>query len=253
MSDVARGSANVPLAPDTFGRAVWDWAHGGRVPEIIERDDGYFEEGAGPEVYLSSFSQWPRGERRAMREVRGRVLDVGCGAGRVALELQARGLDVVGLDSSSYAARAARLRGVKTVWRKSLDEVGARVGGFDSIVMFGNNFGLFATPERARERLSEWARQAQPGTRLFAESTNAYGGGAPGMDRTYYRRNREQGRSPGELRARYRYNGSVGGWFTWLFVSRAELSSMVRGTGWRVEDVFGSQLSEPYVAMLELD
>jgi SAM-dependent methyltransferase len=223
------------------------------VPEIIERDDGYFEEGAGPEVYLSSFSQWPRGERRAMREMRGRVLDVGCGAGRVALELQARGLDVVGLDASNDAARAARLRGVRTVWRKSLDDVGGRVSGFDSIVMFGNNFGLFATPERAKERLSEWARRAKPGTRLFVESTNAYGGGAPGMDRTYYRRNREQGRPPGELRARYRYDGAVGGWFTWLFVSRAELSSIVRGTGWRVERIFGSQLSEPYVAMLELD
>ncbi|MGC2485422.1 MAG: methyltransferase domain-containing protein [Acidimicrobiales bacterium] len=245
-------STSAPTPPDTFGRAVWDWANGGRVPEIIERDDGYFEEGAGPQVYLSSFSQWPRGERRAMRDVRGRVLDVGCGAGRVALELQVRGLDVVGLDASRYAARGARRRGVKTVWRKSLDDVGERIGEFDSIVMFGNNFGLFATPERARERLTEWARRAKPDARIFVESTSAYGGGAPGIDRTYYRRNREQGRSPGELRARYRYDGAVGGWFTWLFVSRAELTSIVRGTGWRVDRICGSQLSEPYVAMLEL-
>ena len=251
MSDVAPPSARTP--PDTFGRAVWDWARGGRAPEIIERDDGYFEEGAGPEVYLSSFSRWPRAERRATREMRGRVLDVGCGAGRVALELQARGQDVVGLDASSYAVRAARLRGVTTVWRKSLDDVASRIREFDSIVMFGNNFGLFATPERAKECLSEWAQTAKPDTRLFVESTSAYGGGAPGIDRTYYRRNREQGRPSGELRARYRYDGAVGGWFTWLFVSRAELGAIVRGTGWHVERVFGSQLSEPYVAMLELD
>jgi len=250
VSDVAPPSARTP--PDTFGRAVWDWARGGRAPEIIERDDGYFEEGAGPEVYLSSFSRWPRAERRALREMRGRVLDVGCGAGRVALELQARGQDVVGLDASSYAVRAARLRGVTTVWRKSLDDVASRIREFDSIVMFGNNFGLFATPERAKECLSEWAQTAKPDTRLFVESTSAYGGGAPGIDRTYYRRNREQGRPSGELRARYRYDGAVGGWFTWLFVSRAELGAIVRGTGWHVERVFGSQLSEPYVAMLEL-
>ncbi len=253
MSDLVRGSTSARKPPDTFGRAVWDWAHGGRVPEIIERDDGYFEEGAGPEVYLSSFSKWPRGERRAVREMRGRVLDVGCGAGRVALELQARGLDVVGLDASDYAVRAARLRGVKTVWRQSLDDVGARVGEFDSMVMFGNNFGLFATPERAKERLSEWAGTAKPTVRLFVESTSAYGGGAPGIDRTYYRRNRDQGRPSGELRARYRYDGAVGGWFTWLFVSRAEMSAILRGTGWHVKGIFGSQLSEPYVAMLVRD
>ncbi|HTT58882.1 MAG TPA: methyltransferase domain-containing protein [Acidimicrobiales bacterium] len=253
MSNAERTRVDASAPGDAFGRALWDWVHGGRVPEIIERDDGYFEEGAGPEVYLSPFSQWPRGERRALGEMRGRVLDVGCGAGRVALELQARGFDVVGLDASTYAARAARHHGVKTVWRKSLDELGRRVAEFDSIVMFGNNFGLFASAQRAKERLSEWARLARPDARLFVESTNAYGGGAPGMDRTYYRQNRERGRLPGELRARYRYDGAVGGWFTWLFVSRAELSTIVRGTGWRVGHVLGSQLSEPYVAVLELD
>jgi SAM-dependent methyltransferase len=244
-------SARAPT--DTFGRALWDWSRGGRVPEIIERDDGYFEEGAGPEVYLSSFARWPRGERQALRKVRGRVLDVGCGAGRVALELQGRGLDVVGLDASMYAVRAARHRGVKTVWRMSLDDLGSRFGEFDSVVMFGNNFGLFATPERAKEALSEWARTAKPDVRLFVESTSAYAGGAPGIDRTYYWRNREQGQPPGELRARYRYEGAVGGWFTWLFVSRAELQAIVRGAGWRIEKIFGSQQSDPYVAMLVLD
>jgi len=43
-------------------------------------------------------------------------MDVGCGAGRVALELQSRGLDVVGLDESPLASQAAKLRGVHEVW-----------------------------------------------------------------------------------------------------------------------------------------
>lgn len=238
-------------ASDAFGRAVWDWVRDGPVPEIVERDDGYMEEGAGPEVYLAGARDWPSAERQAIRHVRGRVLDVGCGAGRVTLELQKRGFEAVGVDSSPLAARAARLGGVDTVWRTSLEKLGARVGDFDSIILFGNNFGLFETPEGAHDRLQEWARRTKPGARVFVESTSAYGGGAPGFDRTYYRRNRMNGRPPGELRARYRYEDSVGAWFTWLFVGRGEMRSILRGTGWHIARVFGSHIGEPYVAMLE--
>ena len=239
------------VTSDAFGRAVWDWARGGLVPEIVERDDGYTEEGAGPEVYLSGARGWPSAERHALRHVRGRVLDLGCGAGRVTLELQHRDFVVVGLDASSLAARAARLRGVETVWCTPLEKLGAGIGSFDSIILFGNNFGLFATPEGAHERLKEWAQLTKDDVRVFVESTSAYGGGAPGFDRTYYRRNRADGRPPGELRARYLYGNFVGGWFTWLFVGRDEMREIVRGTGWRIVRVFGSHVGEPYVAMLE--
>jgi 2-polyprenyl-3-methyl-5-hydroxy-6-metoxy-1,4-benzoquinol methylase len=68
-------------------------------PAVIERDDGFVD----PEFvsgYFTEFRNWGLLERSAMRSVRGRVLDVGCGAGRVALYLQRRGHDVVGIDVS---------------------------------------------------------------------------------------------------------------------------------------------------------
>jgi SAM-dependent methyltransferase len=236
---------------DVFGHALLDWAHGEPPPEIVERDDGYFDVGAGPDVYLSAIRGWPAAERQSVRAMRGRVLDVGCGAGRVALHLQTRGFDVVGLDSSPLALEAATLRGVKNVWLARLDNLGPRLGTFDTIVLFGNNFGLFATPDKARRRLTAWARQTKPGTRILAESTNAYFGGAPAMDRGYYRRNVERGNLPGQARFRYHYGGEVGSWFDWLFVSRREMRHILRGTGWRQTDVLGTSVSEPYVAILE--
>lgn len=236
---------------DVFGRALWDWARGGTVPEVIERVDGYFESGAGAPVYLAPLKEWPTAERHAMRYVRGRVVDVGCGSGRVALHLQRRGLEVVGLDRSALALRAAKLLGVHSLWRASLDDLVERLEEFDSVVLFGNNFGLFESPERARTLLATWAECAKPRTRIFAESTNAYGGAAPAIDRAYYRRNRANGRSPGEVQLRYRYGDLVSPWFTWLFVSRGEMRAIVRGTGWRVARILGDHPSEPYVAILE--
>ena len=187
---------------DVFGRALLDWAKGGNVPEIVEREDGFMQEGAGPEVYLAGQKGWPSAERQALALIRGVVLDVGCGAGRVALALQERGLEVIGLDSSQSAVAAAQSCGVKRAQRGSIDHLDHMIANFDSIVLFGNNFGLFRTLDHARELLSTWARTVKPGTKIFLESTSAYFGGAPGIDRLYYRRNLEAGRPPGSVRLR---------------------------------------------------
>lgn len=236
---------------DVFGRAVLAWAQGSTTPEVLERVDGFTQIGAGPEIYLSGVRDWPGAERQSLRHLRGRVLDVGCGAGRVALALQRRGLDVVGLDSSPLAARAARLRGVNEVWRTPVESLNRRLFDFDSIVLYGNNFGIFETPERARRILADLARYAKPTALMFLESTNPYTGAAPGLDRTHYHRNKRNGLAPGQVRLRFHYESFVGSWFDWIYVSRRDLRNVVRGTGWRPRLILGDELSAPYVAVLE--
>lgn len=239
--------------PDTFGRALLDWAGGGTDPEVIERDDGFWEFGAGYELYQAPFRDWLAAERSATRFVRGRVIDVGCGSGRVSLYLQQRGFDVVGLDSSPLAVRAARRRGAQQVWRLSLDDLAPRIASFDTVVLFGNNFGVFGTPRRLRRVLTDWSARMGPGARILAGSTNPYCGGAPALSRDYYFRNRTLGRMPGQVRLRIRYRRQVGPWFDWLFVSRREMRALLRGTGWRPLRILGGTPSEPFVALLEKD
>jgi SAM-dependent methyltransferase len=236
---------------DAFGTALLDWVRGGTVPETIQRDDGYVEEGAGPDAYLAGLAAWPAAERRSLVHVRGRVADLGCGAGRTSVVLQQRGFDVVGLDVSALAVRAARIFGVHAARLASASAFHREISEFDTVVMFGNNFGMFGTPERARQLLSRWATRAAPGTRILAESTSAYGGGAPITDRGYYRRNKELGLAPGHTRLRIRYGDVTGPWTNWLFVSRAELRQIVRGTGWAIRSIVGEQIAEPYVTVLE--
>jgi SAM-dependent methyltransferase len=238
---------------DVFGRALMDWARGGTAPEILERDDGYTDLSAGHEFYVAGFEDWPLSERQSIRYVRGRVVDVGCGAGRVSLYLQQRGFDVVGLDASPLAVRTARLRGVKEAWCLSIDELPKRLELFDTIVLFGNNFGLFGSPDRARKSLAVWARRTKPGARILAQSTNPYSGGAPAINRSYYRMNKQRGRMPGQVRMRSHYRGQVGAWSNWLFVSRKEMRILLRGTGWHQAKVLGGRPADSYVAVLEKD
>jgi SAM-dependent methyltransferase len=238
---------------DVFGRALLDWARGGTSFEVLERVDGFAQLGAGPEVYLAPFRDWPGAERASIRSIRGRVVDVGCGAGRVALELQRRGVDVVGLDTSPLALRAARFRGVNQVLRAPLEDLGSRGGDFDTFVLFGNNFGIFGTPRRAHSVLKGLAASTIPSARILVESTSAYFGGAPGFDRTYYRLNKARGLAPGQGRFRFRYKDLRGPWFNWLYVSPREMRELLRGTGWHQSRVFSDGHSEPYVAVLEKD
>jgi SAM-dependent methyltransferase len=241
------------LDKDLFGQALLDWTNGRREVEFFERADGAVFEGAGPAYYLSSYEDWPEPERRSMQFVRGPVVDVGCGAGRVALHLQSKGHDVVGMDASPRAIRAARWRGVENTWMTSISELGEEIGDFETIILFGNNFGILGDPDQCARTLRAWARATGPRARILAESINPYAGGAPAMDRAYYHRNKAQGRMPGSVRMRTRYRGKVGDWEEWLFVSRAEMQAVVSGTGWHPRVFFSGSPSEEYVAVFEKD
>ncbi len=74
-----------------------------------------------------------------------RVLDAGCGTGRVAIELARRGADVTGVDSD--ASMLAVARGAAPGLRWLLADLGsvALEGGFDGIVLAGN-VEVFLTP-----------------------------------------------------------------------------------------------------------
>jgi SAM-dependent methyltransferase len=237
---------------DAFGRAVLDWARGFGDPEIIERDDGLIELGAGPTGYLAAFEGWPVAEQQALAYLHGRVLDVGCGAGRVANHLQACGHDVVGIDSSKLAVQASRELGLRHARVASIDDVVDMLERFDSLLLFGNNLGVFGTPARATRLLSAWSAVAGAETRIFVESTDPLSGGAPVIDRRYARRNRERGTPTGQVRMRIWYDRMSTDWVPWFFAARSELRHIVEGTGWRVATVLGTERSEPYVAILEL-
>ena len=218
---------------DAIGGLIHAHYKGLPSAEVIERDDGWFDLSAGAPAYFAPFAQWPSVERRAMRQVRGRVLDVGCGAGRVALHLQARGDEVVAIDISPLAVKTCRLRGVRDARVCPITGVSRRLGEFDTIVMFGNNFGLFGNPRRARWLLRRFHELTAPTARIVAESRDPYQS-ATANHRRYHQLNRRRGRPAGQLRLRVHYGRARTPWFDYLLVSPREMRAIVVGTGWRV-------------------
>jgi SAM-dependent methyltransferase len=218
----------IPPHRDAYGQEMWHCHQGESDYEIIERDDGFIDPGTALQ-YFRQYPDWPSHEREAIQHVRGRVLDIGCGAGRVALYLQQQGQKVLGIDNSPLAVKVARLRGVASVRVLDIRDVGTLPGRFASIVMYGNNFGLFGGRVRARRMLAAMHRITTPDARIIAAVADPYRTKDP-AHLSYHRRNRERGRMGGQLRLRVRFRQFVGPWFDYLFASPDEVREIVGGT-----------------------
>lgn len=109
-------------------------------------------------------------EREAMNRCRGRVLDVGAGAGCHALELQRMGLDVVALEQSKRACDVMRARGVFNVEQTSIYSYNR--GSFDTILLLMNGFGIAGTEEGVIELLIHLKTLLAPGGRIVGDSTD---------------------------------------------------------------------------------
>ena len=235
---------------DAHGRLIYDYFKGRPLGvEIVERDDGFINSGAGG-AYLSQYKDWPDREKSAIRLARGRVLDIGCGAGRHSLFLQEKGLDVTGVDVSPLAIQVCRARGLRDVRLMSIHDVGPSLGRFDTILMLGNNFGLFSNKIKARVLLRRFLNMMNPKGRIIAESLDIYKPPVDPAHRRYHLMNKRRGRMPGQVKIRIRYRSLATPWFDYLLVSKKEMREILKGTGWRARRFFSSK-GPSYIAIIQ--
>jgi SAM-dependent methyltransferase len=227
-------------ANDAFGQVVWAYYNGENAREIVERDDGYIYISSGAASYFAEFDKWPDHQKLACEYVKGKVLDAGCGAGRVGLYLQGKGFDVTGIDISPLAVKVCQLRGMKDVRLLPIEEVQKFVPGtFDTILMYCYNFGLFCGFDKAKTILRKLHKVSAPGAVMLAESEDPYIMNNPYF-LNYRELNEKRGRMPGQVRIRVRFRKYAGEWFDYLYVSREEMEKILEGTGWRVRQFIGS-------------
>lgn len=222
---------------DAYGEQLWSYFKTGEPrSEIIERDDGLLSLGKfGGKLYFSEYKDWWPIEKQAMKYARGRVLDVGCGAGRHSLYLQAKGLDVTGIDNSPLAIKICRERGLKKTRVLAFKDVGQfKPDSFDTVIMMGNNFGLFGSFKLAQTLLKKLHRLTSPDALIIAMTRDPYDTNDP-AHASYRKLNKKRGRMPGQIRIRVRFKNVIGSWFDYLLVSKDELATILKNTGWRVD------------------
>ncbi|SDW31500.1 class I SAM-dependent methyltransferase [Aequorivita viscosa] len=198
---------------DIIGTALLDYYNGNYSEDIIT-ETNISEEDELPLPYLfRDFNEMPEIEQKALKFAKGKVLDVGCGAGGHALYLQEKGFDVLGIDTSEGAIEVCKLRGLKNA--KHIDLLQLKNEKFDSILMLMNGTGIFQNLETTSKYLQHLKSLLHPKGQILIDSSDLQymydateeGGILVPADRYY-----------GELEFTMRYKEMESEPFEWLYL-----------------------------------
>lgn len=244
--------------PDAYGNYLWGYHFlGERIPEIVERSDKYisagssFEDGYGGGIYFSEYKDWPEYEKEASKYVTGKVLDIGCGAGRYALHFQKLGHAVLAVDVSALSIKVSQDRGVKQTKVMTISDIHKiKSQKFDTILMMGNNFGLFGSFTKAQTLLRKMYKITSKDARIIADATDPILLDQD-IDKKYKSNNLKKGRMPGQLKMRVRYKNLIDPWINYLLASKNEIKEIVKTTGWEVEKFIDSDEKGIFAVLLK--
>ncbi|MFQ6044560.1 MAG: class I SAM-dependent methyltransferase [Candidatus Poribacteria bacterium] len=233
---------------DIFGMMLMDYLRSGENAKYtIYRDDGHFEN-LYVKGYFAEYDEFGSMIQEALEYVEGRVLDVGCGAGKHALYLQSIGIDVVGLDISPLAVQVCKERGLNKCVAASGLKLPFKNGTFDTIIMMGNNFGIAGTLPKTRRMLMNFRKLLSDNGIVIAHSIDPTLTNNP-EHLAYHERNRKRGLPIGQVKIKLEYKKAVSPWFYLLLVTPEEMKKLAEETNWRLDKLIVGQ-NASYVGVL---
>ncbi len=233
---------------DLFGKAILDYqTH--NSPEDLITETSISEADEMSVAYLfRNYNDMPKLEQKALQLAKGKVLDVGCGAGSHALELQnERKLDVTAIDISENAVKACRLRGIENVKVEDILDLDAKTK-YDTILLLMNGTGIFGTLNETAKYLQKLKSLLNEGGQILIDSSDIIymfdededgGKWIPGNG--YY----------GELTFTVQYKGETEETFPWLYLDYNTLQNAAIANGLQCELVAEGEHFD-YLAKLSL-
>jgi SAM-dependent methyltransferase len=233
---------------DLFGKAILDYQTG-NAPENLITETSISEEDEMSVAYLfRNYKAMPKIEQKALQLAKGRVLDVGCGAGSHSLFLQnIEELDVTAIDISKNAIEACRLRGIKNAI--AMDVTQLENERFDTILLLMNGAGMCGRLSKIQGFLEKLKSLLSDGGQILLDSSDIIymfdedddGGKWIPTDVEYY----------GEVVFNIAYKGEKEEPFNWMYIDYNTLQNAAYATGLQCELVLEGEHFD-YLARLSV-
>ncbi len=218
---------------DVLGTAISDFHNNTSTGKLWVNNKYGPKEEMPVDVYFRDMDSMPDLEWAALHQCRGRILDIGAGAGSHALALQEMKLDITALDISPLSAAVMQARGVRKVINEDFFHLNTETL-YDTLLLLMNGIGLSGTLNGLRLFLTKARTLLQPGGQLIFDSSDIiylYNGKPPESPEYY-----------GEILYQYEYRRQRSDWFKWLFIDRKTLTNIATEEGWQIELIF----EDPY-------
>ena len=218
---------------DPMGAAIRDYQSKGKASRLRVLSS-MFDEDEMPVAHLfRTFNQMPRLEQKALSMAKGRVLDIGAGAGCHALALQERGLEVKAIDISPLSCEVMSERGVKDVECVNLFNPQLQ-GKYDTLLLLMNGTGIAGKLNRLSMLLNRLKELLAEGGQILIDSSdlkyiyeNEDGSMDIDLNAPYY----------GEVDYQMQYKNVKGEPFDWLYTDPMLLASISKQCGLNCEIV----------------
>ncbi|MEY8759214.1 class I SAM-dependent methyltransferase [Chryseobacterium tongliaoense] len=229
---------------DLMGKAIWDY-YNNLDPEDLQTETSISELDELPVDYLfRDFEEMNAIERKALALSRGKVLDIGAGAGSHSVYLQnERNLEVTALDISPKSVEVCKLRGIKNAVCEDILEFSGQT--FDNILLLMNGTGIFGSLSKIDTYLQKLYSLLNDNGQILIDSTDILymfdrdeDGGVYIPAEGYY----------GELDYVVHYKGESEEPIKWLYLDFNTLKNAVENNGFKIEMII--QDGDAYLAKL---
>jgi len=156
---------------DLFGKAILDFQTNNSPENIITETDISEADEMDVAYLFRSYKEMPNLEKKALQLSKGKILDVGCGAGSHSLYLQnEKNLAVTSIDISKNAIKACQLRGLKNAKVQNILELENEK--FDTILLLMNGTGIFKTLAETSDYLLKLKSLLTPNGQILIDSSD---------------------------------------------------------------------------------
>lgn len=155
---------------DLYGEALLDYQKNGFIEDIktystLGGDDIY------PLPYLfRAISEMPKLEQKALQLAKGKILDIGCGAGSHSFYLQNNSKDVLAIDISKGAIETCKLRGIKNAAIQDIWQLKNKQ--FDTILLLMNGAGMCGKLDKLANFLKHLKTLLAPKGQILLDSSD---------------------------------------------------------------------------------